>query len=98
MREYTCPRPQPSCELTNVERDSVFTHDAIADDFQMQLAHSADDGLSARGSWCNSYGEIFLGQLAQRALQSLAVIASPRTDDHGDYWAVLGVRFVHGAA
>jgi hypothetical protein len=65
---------------------------------QPNPAHPADDGLSVRGSWCNSYGEIFLGQIAQGVLKSLAVTASPRTDDHTDQSTAVGMRFAHDAA
>jgi hypothetical protein len=37
-------------ELPNIERDFVFTHDAVADDFEMERANPADDDLPVRVS------------------------------------------------
>ena len=44
----------------------VLAHHAVDDDFQVQLAHSADDGLSAVGIGVNLKSGIFLRQLGQR--------------------------------
>ena len=52
--------------LADVGFDFVFAHHAVNDDFQMQLAHAADDGLSAVGIGVNLEGGIFLRQPAQR--------------------------------
>ena len=50
--------------LADVGLDFVLAHHAVDDDFQMQLAHAADDGLSAVGIGVNFEGGIFLGQPA----------------------------------
>lgn len=81
--------------LSNLELDLVFVQDAVADDFQMQLAHSADDGLPDCGFCLNSDGRICLGKLAQCSLKLRAVIIAPRTDGHRYYETVLRARFAH---
>ena len=52
--------------LADVGFDFVLAHHAVDDDFEMQLAHAADDGLSAVGIGVNLEGGIFLGQLGKR--------------------------------
>ena len=52
--------------LADVGFDFVLAHHAVDDDFEMQLAHAADDGLSAVGVGVNLEGGIFLGQLGKR--------------------------------
>ena len=52
--------------LADVGLDLVLAHHAVDDDFQMQFAHAADDGLSAVGIGVNLEGGIFLGQAAER--------------------------------
>ena len=50
--------------LADVGFDFVLAHHAVDDDFQMQLAHAADDGLPAVGIGVNLERRIFLGQRA----------------------------------
>jgi hypothetical protein len=57
----------------NIDLDVVFTQDAIADDLQVQLAHSADDGLPVCGSCRNSDGGIFPGETAEDLSEGLVV-------------------------
>src|SRR5581483_4932496 len=52
--------------LTDVRFDAEFAHHAVNDDFQVQLTHSADDGLAAIGIGVNFECGIFLGQLGER--------------------------------
>ena len=52
--------------LADIGLDFVLAHHAVDDDFQMQLAHAADDGLPAVGIGVNFEGGIFLGQTAKR--------------------------------
>lgn len=82
----------------NVDLDFVFLPNAVADHFELQLAHPADDGLTVYGFCLNSYGRILLREGAQRPLKVLAVIRRPRTDGHRDNGTALGVRFGHGTA
>src|SRR6185295_7501378 len=51
--------------LTDVGFDFVLAHHAVDDDFEMQFAHAADDGLSAVGVGVNLEGGIFLSQLGE---------------------------------
>src|SRR5271167_597257 len=74
--------------LTNVELDFVFIEDAVADQFQMQLAHPADDGLPPYGLCFNSNGRVLLDKIAQRSWKLFEVIIAPRTDGHRYYGAV----------
>jgi hypothetical protein len=82
----------------DVELDFVFIQNAVAELFQMQLAHPADDALSLLGFRFNSDGRILLGKMVQCTLEGIAVINAPWTDDNRYYGTVLGVRFAHGAA
>ena len=52
--------------LADVGLNLVLAHHAVDDDFQMQLAHAADDGLSAVGIGVNFKRGIFLRQAPQR--------------------------------
>src|SRR5208282_4236064 len=52
--------------LANIRFDLVLAHHAIDDDFEMQLAHAADNGLSAVRVSVNFEGRIFLGKTAER--------------------------------
>src|SRR4029077_6837191 len=51
--------------LADVSFDFVLAHHAVDDDFEVQLAHAANDGLSAIGVGVNLEGGIFLGQLGK---------------------------------
>jgi hypothetical protein len=50
--------------LADVGFDFVLAHHAVDDDLEMQLAHAADDGLSAVGIGVNLESRVFLGQAA----------------------------------
>ena len=52
--------------LADIGLDFVLAHHAVDDDFQMQLAHAADDGLPAVGIGVNFESRIFLGQRLER--------------------------------
>jgi len=52
--------------LADVGLNLVLAHHAVDDDFQMQLAHAADDGLPAVGIGMNLKRRIFLGEAAER--------------------------------
>src|SRR5919108_138618 len=52
--------------LADVGLNLILAHHAVNDDFQMQLAHAADDGLSTVGIGVDLKGRIFLGQLGKR--------------------------------
>ena len=52
--------------LADVGLDFVLAHHAVDDDFEVQLAHAGDDGLSGVGIGVNLEGGIFLGQLGER--------------------------------
>ena len=52
--------------LADIRLNFVLAHHAVDDDFQMQLAHAADDGLSAVGIGVNFKSRIFLGEAAER--------------------------------
>ena len=52
--------------LANIGFHFVLAHHAVNDDFQMQLTHAADDGLSAVGIGVNLKGGVFLSQAPQR--------------------------------
>ena len=49
--------------LADVRLNPVLAHHAVDDDLEMQLAHTADDGLAAIGIGVNLEGRIFLRQL-----------------------------------
>ena len=73
--------------LADVRLDFVLAHHAIDDDFEMQLAHAADDGLSAVGVGVNLEGGIFLGQLGKRHAHFFLVgfgLGLDRDRDHGN--------------
>ena len=73
--------------FADVGLDFVLAHHAVDDDFQMQLAHAADDGLSAVGVGVNLEGRIFLGQLGKRHAHFFLIGFGLRLDrdrDHGD--------------
>ena len=59
--------------LTNIGFDLVLTHHAVDDDFQMQLAHAADDGLAGVRIGMHLKGGIFLRQLGQRHAHLLLI-------------------------
>ena len=52
--------------LADVGFNFILAHHAVNDDFEMQLAHAADDGLPAVGIGVNFKCGIFLGQLGKR--------------------------------
>ena len=52
--------------LADIGLHVELAHHAVDDDLQVQLAHAADDGLSAVGIGVDLEGRIFLRQLAQR--------------------------------
>ena len=52
--------------LAHVGFHFVLAHHAVDDDFQVQLAHAADDGLPGIGVGMHLERGIFLGQPAQR--------------------------------
>ena len=52
--------------LADIGFDFVLAHHAVDNDFQMQLAHAADNGLPAVGIGVNLKGGIFLGQAPKR--------------------------------
>ena len=73
--------------LADVGLDLVLAHHAVDNDFQMQLAHAADDGLSAVGIGVNFKGRIFLGQAAERHAHLFLIRLGLRFDrnrDHGN--------------
>jgi hypothetical protein len=71
-------------------------HNTVADYLQLQLTHTADDGLSVYTLCRDSDGRVLLGKIAQCTLKALAVIISFRTDDHRYYGTAGGSRFSHG--
>ena len=73
--------------LAHVRFDFVLAHHAVDDDFEMQLAHAADDGLSAVGVGVNLEGGIFLGQLGKRHAHFFLVgfgLGLDRDRNHGN--------------
>ena len=52
--------------LADVGLDLVLAHHAVHNDFEVQFAHAADDGLPAVGIGVHFEGWIFLRQFAQR--------------------------------
>ncbi len=52
--------------LADVGFHFVFTHHAVNDDFEMQFAHTADDGLSGIRIGSDFECRVFLGETAQR--------------------------------
>ena len=73
--------------LADVGLDLVLAHHAVDDDFEMQLAHAADDGLSAVGIGVNLEGGIFLGQLGKRHAHLFLVglgLGLDRNRNHGN--------------
>src|SRR5215469_16215008 len=73
--------------LAHVGLNLVLAHHAVNDDFQVQLAHAADDGLSAVGIGVNFEGGVFLGQLVQRDAHLFLISLGLRFDrdrNHGN--------------
>ena len=71
--------------LADVGLDFVLAHHAVDDDFEMQLAHAADDGLSAVGIGVNLEGGIFLGQLGKRHAHLFLIGLGLRLDRNRDH-------------
>lgn len=82
----------------NVELDFVFLNDAVAHCFQMQLAHTAQNGLPVYRSCPDSDGRVLFSKIAQSSLKALAVSIPAGADDRRDYGTVVGVRFAQGVA
>jgi hypothetical protein len=71
--------------------------DAVASHLQMQIIHSAEDGLAGERVCLDLDGGVFLSDDSQGALEVLVVTIVPWADGHGYYGAGLGVGFAHGA-
>jgi hypothetical protein len=84
--------------LSNLDLDFVFTDDAVADYFQVQLAHTANGRLPVWRYRFDSDGRVLLNKFAECSLKTLTVIISLRPDDHTDYGTLVGARFAHGGA
>jgi hypothetical protein len=71
--------------LADVGFDFIFAHHAVDDDFEMQLAHAADDGLPAVGIGVNFEGRIFLRQSRQRHAHLFLIGLGLGLDGHRNY-------------
>ena len=74
-----------TCGLPTFGLDFVFAHHAVDDDFEMQLAHAADDGLPAVGIGVNFEGGIFLRQFRQRHAHFFLIGLGFRLDRHRNH-------------
>ena len=64
--------------------DLEFAEEAVADDFQVQLAHAGDDGLAGLGVAGELEGRVFLGQALQADGEFFLVNLRLRLDGHRD--------------
>src|SRR5215472_9456357 len=71
--------------LTHVGFNLVLAHHAVDDDFQVQFAHAADDGLSRIGVGCDFERRVFLRQPAQGDAHLFLVAFGLGFDGHGNY-------------